>query len=122
MFEERLDQLEALWKIYWLDSNSSELRQDIKSRLESAIQKWSLTDIEIVENGYVAFVLLARSNGKAVVLKLLPDNNELKREVEVLRLWKENTSVVNLLDSDDDNLTLLLERIEPGTTLDKKWS
>ena len=59
-----------------------------------------------------------------MVLKLNPrghpDEAELAREGDALQLWPGGGSAVTLLDRQDDGMTLLLERIRPGDTLDEE--
>ena len=58
----------------------------------------------------------------AVVLKVNPGGHRdvpwLRGEGEALRFWEPTGAVARLLGTRDDGLTLLMERLTPGTALD----
>jgi streptomycin 6-kinase len=62
--------------------------------------------------GNVAVVCAA---DQPVVLKLNPRVEGLEKETAALRFWRDTGAAVELLDARDDDFTLLLERLEPGT-------
>jgi streptomycin 6-kinase len=62
--------------------------------------------------GNVAVVCAA---DQPVVLKLNPRVEEFATEAAALRFWRDTGAAVELLDARDDDYTLLLERLEPGT-------
>jgi streptomycin 6-kinase len=62
--------------------------------------------------GNVAVVCAA---DQPVVLKLNPRIEGLATEAAALRFWRDTGAAVELLDARDDDYTMLLERLEPGT-------
>jgi len=62
--------------------------------------------------GNVAVVCAA---DQPVVLKLNPRMEGLSIEAAALRFWRDTGAAAELLDARDDDYTLLLERLEPGT-------
>lgn len=82
-------------------------------------EAWSLTEIgPAFEGGCVAFVAPAvRADGSRVVLKVSLLDDETECEGDALALWNGN-GAVRLLDADPLCGALLLERLEPGTSLE----
>ena len=80
---------------------------------------WSLTEVGTAfEGGCVAFVAPAvRADGSRVVLKVSLLDEETEREADALALWN-GTGAVRLIDADAQRGALLLERLEPGSSLD----
>jgi streptomycin 6-kinase len=72
--------------------------------------------------GNVALVCAAARDGRPVVLKAnprgTPDDAELASEGAALAFWRPTGAAVELLGQRDDGYTLLLERAEPGDSLD----
>jgi streptomycin 6-kinase len=72
--------------------------------------------------GNVALVCAAARDGRPVVLKTnprgTPDDAELASEGAVLAFWRPTGAAIELLAERDDGFTLLLERAEPGDSLD----
>jgi streptomycin 6-kinase len=81
-------------------------------------KRWLLTEIgPAFEGGCVAFVAPAvRADGSHVVLKVSFLDEETEHEGDALALWN-GTGAVRLLDTDPERGALLLERLEPGTSL-----
>lgn len=82
-------------------------------------QKWSLTleapfDSEEVSCAWVAPVMLA--NGASAVLKLGMPHMEGRDEIAGLRFWGGDPTV-RLLEADDMECAMLIERCRPGTVL-----
>jgi streptomycin 6-kinase len=72
--------------------------------------------------GNVALVCAATRAGRPIVLKLnprgTPDDAGLASEGAALSFWGPSGAAVELLDQRDDGFTLLIERAEPGESLD----
>ena len=89
-------------------------------KLVSELQeRWSLTlgppfDGPDVSTAWVAPVV--RADGSAAVLKVVLPHMEGEHEIDGLRFW-DGDPTVRLLDADEVNWAMLLERCEPGTTL-----
>jgi streptomycin 6-kinase len=83
-----------------------------------ACEQWELTLAgDPYEGGHVAWVAPAeRADGTRCVLKLPYPDDESQHEADALELWGGD-GAVRLLERDDATRALLLERIEPGTTL-----
>lgn len=101
---------------------------NLPALMDDAIQRWDLTDIQPVPNLSYNFVCYARRPSTAsfatnaqfsaqdVVLKIGVPHNELTSEMAALRLFNGD-GAVQLLDCDEANGLLLLERLQPGTML-----
>ena len=82
-----------------------------------ACERWELTLGEPYEGGHAAWVAPAeRADGTPCVLKLPYPDDESQHEPDALELW-DGDGAVRLLERDDMTRALLLERIDPGTTL-----
>lgn len=85
--------------------------------LDSLAGRWSLNlgpYFPHIAYNYVAPA--TRRDGTDCVLKVSRFVGEMRQEVEALRLWQGDGAVL-LLDADPDLGALLVERVEPGTTL-----
>jgi streptomycin 6-kinase len=95
----------------WLDSLPTLLAQ-LKDR-------WHLTVGPPYPGGAVAFVAPAeRANGERAVVKVSFVEEETRDEADALAQW-DGDGAVRLLDADRDFGALLLERLEPGTSLEE---
>jgi streptomycin 6-kinase len=93
----------------WADS--------LPALLEHACERWELTVGDPYEGGYTAWVAPAeRADGTPCVLKLPYPDDESQHEPEALLLWAGD-GAVRLLEREEMTRALLLERLEPGTTL-----
>jgi streptomycin 6-kinase len=93
----------------WADS--------LPALLAHACERWELTVGDPYEGGHAAWVAPAeRSDGMRCVLKLPYPDDESRDEPEALLLWAGD-GAVRLLERDETTRALLLERLEPGTTL-----
>jgi streptomycin 6-kinase len=100
-----------------------ELATDVRARFEAAIAAWRLADLQPVGGGAIAVVCAATRAGEPVVLKVNPrghrDDRQLAGEGLALRFWSPSGAAPRLLDTREDGLTLLMERLTPGTALDE---
>jgi streptomycin 6-kinase len=82
-------------------------------------ERWSLEAGEPFENLSYNFAAPAkRADGEAVVLKLsFPDDREFHSEAEALRRF-DGRGAARLLELDRSRGAMLLERLEPGETLE----
>src|SRR5437867_2073411 len=81
-------------------------------------RRWRLTLGPAFDGGVVAFVAPAqRPDGRRVVLKVSFIDEETRHEADALRAW-DGDGAVALLDEDPAFGALLLERLEPGTSLE----
>ena len=114
--------LEAQWGGYWPGVDAADLVADVEGRLASAAAAWGLKDIEPLDGGQAALTCGATQNGRPVVLKLNPrghpDDAQLAGEGHALAFWSATGAAAELLDQRDGGFTLLLERIQPGHTLE----
>jgi streptomycin 6-kinase len=93
----------------WADS--------LPALLAHACASWELTVGDPYEGGHAAWVAPAeRADGTRCVLKLPYPDDESRHEPEALELWA-GEGAVQLLERDEMTRALLLERVEPGTTL-----
>ncbi|WP_020659456.1 phosphotransferase [Amycolatopsis benzoatilytica] len=80
-------------------------------------RRWGLTVAE-VRPGNTGRTLLCRAGGNRLqVLKLCPDKEVASAEAAALAAWAGLPRVVQVLDSDLEHGAVLLEGLEPGTTL-----
>lgn len=80
-------------------------------------QRWGLqVEAPFPDLSYHYVAPARRADGSAVVLKLGVPRPDLNHEIEALRLYA-GRGVVRLLDADVDLGALLLERLEPGASL-----
>ena len=70
----------------------------------------------------MALVCAASRNGRPVILKISPrghpDADQLAAEGRALEFWEPSGVVPRLVDRRDDGLTILMERVQPGWTLE----
>ena len=114
--------LEGHWEGYWPATDPAALTEDIEQRLAAATAAWGLEGIQPLDGGVVALTCAATRHGRPVVLKLNPrghsDDVQLAAEGDALAFWRATGAAADLLDQRDDGFTLLLERLEPGDTLE----
>jgi streptomycin 6-kinase len=114
--------LEGHWKEYWPATDPAELTADIEERLAAATAAWALDGIHPLDGGVVALTCAATRRGRPVVVKLNPrghsDDAQLAGEGDALAFWRTTGAAADLLDQRDDRFTLLLERLQPGDTLE----
>jgi len=80
-------------------------------------QRWSLVVAAPFSNLTYNFVApVRRADGSGAVLKLGVPNKEINTEIEALRLYA-GQGMARLLASDPEQGALLLERLQPGTSL-----
>ncbi len=93
----------------WLDS--------LSAHLDHYAKDWELTLFSPFENLSYNYVVPARRvDGTHVVLKLGFPNDELRTEINALRHF-DGQGMVHLLEADEENCAMLLERVVPGDTL-----
>lgn len=93
----------------WLD--------DLPALVQECVERWSLTVHPPFEPLSYNFAAPAsRPDGQTLVLKAGVPRPELGCEIDALRIYAGRGSVL-LLEADTQRGVMLLERIEPGTTL-----
>jgi len=93
--------------------------QRLPSVVRELERRWGLRVGPPFGGGAVAFVAPAlRTDGERVVLKVSILTDETRHEADALELWN-GAGAVRLLDADRGLGALLLERAEPGTSLDE---
>lgn len=121
MIEAELERLAANWRGFWPEAEVGAMAADVRRRLAAAVERWDLEGPLVLGGGEVALVCTA-ATPRPVVLKLHPRGHRevdfLAAESNALEAWRGSGAVPELLASADDRLTLLLERLEPGTQLD----
>lgn len=91
--------------------------QRLPDLLDEFAQRWSLTILPHFSNlsyNYVAPAL--RADGTEVILKLCVPLSEMLTELNALRLY-DGRGICRLLDSDEVQGAMLLERLKPGVML-----
>ncbi len=88
----------------------------LPSLIEACAARWSLDLGAPMEVAAFSALYPARHPDGPRVLKLTVPNPELVSEAAALR-WMADRGAVGLIDADLDRGALLLERVEPGTTL-----
>src|SRR5205809_865776 len=91
--------------------------QGLPELLQRLAERWSLAlGPHFAELSFSYVAPATRADESRCVLKLAVPNEELRSEIDALRHWNGH-GCVRLLEADCDAGALLLERIEPGTTL-----
>jgi streptomycin 6-kinase len=110
------------WAEYWPERDPHELAADVRTRFEAALEAWRLSDPRPFPSGAVALVCEVAGAEGPLALKVNPGGHRdvpwLVGEGEALRFWEPTGAVARLLGTRDDGLTLLMERLLPGTALD----
>jgi streptomycin 6-kinase len=89
----------------------------LNASVEECAARWSLeVGLPFLPLSYNYVATATRADGARLVLKVCFPDAEAATEREALRLFDGRGSV-RLLDSDEERGALLLERLEPGTTL-----
>lgn len=99
----------------------------LPSLIDEFSERWGLTDVQPVPNlsfNFVAFAKLVSirptitgySTSRDVILKIGVPHRELKSEIAALKLFNGN-GACQLLESDEERGSFLLERLSPGTML-----
>jgi streptomycin 6-kinase len=89
----------------------------LPARTESLLARWDLTVDGPLMHGVCALVVpVRRASGEPAVLKVTWPHEEARHEALALSLW-DGDGAVRLLANDDDAWALLLERLDPTTTL-----
>lgn len=90
---------------------------DLPGIIDALSNKWSLSDIQPVDNmswHYVAFAV--QNKKKPVVLKIGCDDKVLRDEYRALRYFN-GQSVISVIDYDPEHAALLLKHAIPGNLL-----
>ncbi len=91
--------------------------QKLSTLISACEQRWSLTALQPFPNlSYNYAAPAIRADGSEAVLKLGVPHPELMSEIEALRLY-DGHGIARLLEHDAAQGALLLERLQPGTTL-----
>jgi streptomycin 6-kinase len=110
------------WRGHWPSADTDRMAADVEGRLEAATAAWRLESLEPLDGGVVALTCAAVRDGRPVVLKLNPrghdDDAQLAGEGDALAFWSVTGAAAELLDQRDGGFTLLLERLQPGHTLE----
>jgi streptomycin 6-kinase len=95
----------------------------VSERFAAAVDAWGLRHPRSLGGGFVALVCEATRDGEPVVLKVNPrghrDAAQLAGEAAALAFWAPTGAVPSVFDSRDGGLTILLERLVPGTVLER---
>lgn len=96
--------------------------EQLPMHIEACINRWQLKDLHIMPNLTYNFVARAQSTlfGKSVVLKVCLSEVTYAREEAALRYF-EGKGCVKLLAAESTIYAMLLEDIQPGTTLKALW-
>lgn len=84
--------------------------------IAQASEKWGLTNVHPVPTLSYNFVAFAERGDERVVLKMGVPNDEMLSEMEALRLFN-GEGACKLLELDEKNYWMLLERLNPGEML-----
>ncbi|MFC4853254.1 aminoglycoside phosphotransferase family protein [Actinophytocola glycyrrhizae] len=100
-----------------LDEDAAEWLAGLPALTASCLARWDLTVDGPPVHGVCALVVpVRRVDGEPAVLKMTWPHDEARHEALALSLW-DGDGAVRLLDNDDDAWALLLERLDPATTL-----
>jgi streptomycin 6-kinase len=79
-------------------------------------ERWGLEWGELIQRGSMSVVVRCRASGRPAVLKVAPDRARVAHEAAGLACWSTR-HVPAVLAFDDSAGALLLEAVEPGTSL-----
>lgn len=99
----------------WKDEGAAWLKR-LPALVDVFAERWSLTSLEAPFEQSYNYVVAAERDGAPVVLKLGVVRDELRTEIEALRLYG-GEGAVRLLEADADGGAMLLERLLPGESL-----
>lgn len=93
--------------------------QRLPSFLEECAQRWQLKLLPPFENLSFHYVAPAvRADGTAVILKTCEFSDEFEHGLAALRLFN-GRGIARLLEFDEEQKVMLLERLQPGTMLEE---
>lgn len=121
--EDALARLARGWAAHWPDADHPAMAEDVARRLRAGLDRWGLRDPQPLPGGVVALVCaVTGEDGDAAVLKVHPrghaEDAYLRAEAVALAHWQPTGVVPALRGTADAGMTLLLEHVTPGTTLD----
>jgi streptomycin 6-kinase len=100
-----------------LDEDAAEWLAGLPTLTESCLARWELTVDGPVMHGACALVApVRRATGEPAVLKVTWPHDEAEHEALALSMW-DGDGAVRLLAHDADAWALLLERLDPHTSL-----
>jgi streptomycin 6-kinase len=118
LVDEALHDLVPRWQRYWPTADIERIAADVRARLAAAVDAWDLPSPEPLTGGVGALTCAAGHLVVKVLPRFHPEEQLLRGEGEALAHWRETGAIARLLDRRDDGMTLLLERVEPATSLD----
>ena len=90
---------------------------ELPARLVVLRERWSLELESVLPKGSMSVVLRCRTGqGRSALLKICPDRDRVAQEIAVLTHWS-TSHVPTVLETDTSMGALLMEEIEPGTSL-----
>jgi streptomycin 6-kinase len=118
LIDAALRDLTERWRRYWPGSAIEAIEADVRERFGAACEAWSLGQPQPLTGGVVALTCATSDRVLKVLPRFHPEAEDMLSEARTLRAWRGCDASVELLDERDAGMTLLLERIRPGTTLD----
>lgn len=98
-------------------AEAEEWMERLPAILASCAQSWQLTIFPPFENLSFHYVAPAiRADGTSVVIRVDAPTGEFAQEAEAMRLFN-GEGIARLLECDEEQKVVLLERLEPGTML-----
>lgn len=88
--------------------------------IKQCAHQWHLHDLQPLKNLTYNYVLMGKQHSACVVLKLRCDSAEFKNEVHALMAF-QNFGAVRLIAHDERLSAMLLERVQPGSTLTRNF-
>jgi streptomycin 6-kinase len=100
------------------DEDGAQWLAALPALAESCLRRWRLTVDGPLMHGVCALVVpVRRTDGQPAVLKVTWPHEEAEHEALALSIW-DGAGAVRLLAHDPDAWALLLERLDPTTTLE----
>lgn len=116
-----LARVAGYWPRWWPGCDTAPAAADVRARLAAACDAWQLSDPRPMPGGVVSLVCAAASPAGPVVVKVnprVPGSESIAAEAGALALWAPAGASARLLGRRDDDYTLMLERLQPGTALE----
>jgi streptomycin 6-kinase len=92
---------------------------DVRARLIEAVEAWDLASPEPLSGGVGALTCAAGNAVLKVLPRHHPEEQLMRGEAVALSHWRARGAAVELRDTRDDGMTLLLRRLRPASVLDE---
>jgi streptomycin 6-kinase len=101
----------------WYGKEGEDWLKNLQNHIDSCAKKWDLDIGEAMPNLSVNYVANAKlSDGTEIILKMSPHKKPIM-EMEALEHLTNHPGIVNLLYADEELAAMVIEKVNPGTSL-----